>query len=111
MFSSKRIDNQKALDATNDEIDVDTESGYLLGDDEYLEKLARSLFTASHLPENDAYVGIIGHGYEKSNLEAIFTLLTNHNDRLCELPGNQHLEKGLELLESRFSDVERFLSY
>lgn len=109
MFSTKKVDNQKAVEALMEEAGDFTESGYLFTDD-YMEKLARSVFVSSRLPDNDDYVKVIGHGYEKSNLEAIHTLIMNNLDTLCEIHGIHHLERALELLEERFRNVESFFS-
>lgn len=109
MFSDKKIETQSAIQTLMEEAGDFTESGYLLTD-EYLERLARSIYTASRLPENDNYVKIIGHGYEKSNQEAVYTLVMNNLDSLREVYGIHHLEKGLELIEQRFLSVEQFFS-
>jgi len=107
MFSNKKIENEAAVHALMEEDGDFTESGYLLTD-EYLDRLARSVFTAAKLPEGDEYVAIIGHGYEKSNREAVYTLILNSIDSLCEVHGIHHLEKALDILKGRFSDVESY---
>jgi len=110
MFSNKKVENQVTEQTLMDEADDYNVSGYLFTD-EYLEKLARSVFTASRLPDNDDFVNIIGRGLEKSNQEAVHTLVMNNLDHLCEINGSHHLEKGLELLDQRFRDVEQFFNY
>lgn len=107
MFSNKKIENEAAVHALMEEDGDFTESGYLLTD-EYLDRLARSTFTASNLPEGDEYVAIIGHGYEKSNREAVYTLILKNIDALSEVHGIHHLEKALDLLKGRFRDVESY---
>lgn len=82
-----------------------TEHGGLLSH-EYLERLARSVFITSRIPEGSDYVGIIGDGNGGTNREAVYTLLVKHVDQLSEIPESQRLEKGIEILLNRFRDVE-----
>ncbi len=110
MFSNEKVNNEAVIQALKEEAEDYTESGYLLTE-EYMKRLARSVFTASKLPEGDDYVGIIGHGYEKSNLEAVNTLLWNNMDHLCEVEGIYHFEKGVELLKNRIRYAEQLTTY
>jgi len=110
MFSNEKVNNEATIQALKEEMDDFTESGYLLTE-EYMERLARSIFTASKLPDGDEYVGIIGNGYERSNLEAINTLLWKNMDTLCEIQGIYHFERGIEILKSRIRFAEQLIMY
>jgi hypothetical protein len=57
MFTKNKVNNTKAILALKEEEEDFTESGYLLTDD-YIERFARSVFTASKLPDGDDYVSI-----------------------------------------------------
>lgn len=110
MFSNKKVNTEAAIQTLKEDMEDFTESRLLLTE-EYVKRLARSVFTASNLPEGDDYVGIIGHGYEKSNLEALNTLLWNNIDHLCEVEGIYHFEKGIELLKKRIRYAEQLTTY
>ena len=73
--------------------------------DVYLDRLQRTAYALSGLPDGDEYVHVIGRGNEGSNLESIGTLIEKLIDILSEIPTNQHLEKVMEELSSRFHDL------
>ena len=108
MINTNKTDNQKATDVLKEKVSNFAESGHLLTG-EYIGKLSRSVYTASKLPEGDDYVAIIGNGTEKSNLDALNTLIEKNIDRLIEVDKIYHLEKSLDILRSRFRDVESYL--
>jgi len=77
MFNTNKTIGQDEIEMLKEEAGDFSESGYLLTE-EYLKRLARSVFIAAKLPVGDDYVVIIGHGYEKSNQEAVYTLFFNN---------------------------------
>ena len=81
-----------------------TLSGALLTDD-YLNRLQRTVSTFAGIPDGDELVHILGNGHEKSNFEAIETLITNLLDVLSELPLTDHFERVMVEIKNRFHDL------
>lgn len=72
---------------------------------EYIERLHRAVYKLSGLPDSDELVHVIGHGDEKSNFDALKTLIMSLLDKLSELPKTQHLERVMEELSNRFHEI------
>ncbi len=81
-----------------------------LKNDAYWERLSRSVFTASKLPEGDEYTAVIGFGKAQSNSAAVFQLVLSNVDEMNNVPNNQHLEIMLQKLKNRFDDLNSFIS-
>ena len=58
----------------------------------------------------DHFVAIIGHENEKDNCEAIRSLLIEHQAELENLKSKYQLEKALEILKSKFDEIEPYLN-
>ncbi len=71
--------------------------------------LALSVSTVARLPDGNAFVAILGTGNERNNLEAVETLLCRESKRLECIPAQDRIEKAIDILQRRVSDVESFL--
>ena len=87
---------------------VDTIDDQNLLTDEHLDRLSRSLFKAANLPDGDDFVCIIGNGHEKSNQEAVYSLLVNNRAQLSSTRNENNLERGLDILKCRFEDINSY---
>lgn len=112
MFNSNSSD--KEFDFENSCEGFEGSTDCYLEDDIYWERLSRSTFTASKLPDGDGdgdeYVAVIGFGKAQSNSGAIFQLVLSNVDELNNIPSNQHLEVVLQKLKNRFDDLNSFIS-
>jgi len=73
--------------------------------DMYLERLQRTVYALSELPDGNEYVHIIGNGNEENNLEALGTLIDSLSDVLSCMPTTLHLDKIMKELSNRFHDL------
>ena len=107
MIDSKRKDNNEVTVNIETGLDTDEQSsGDDLFSDEYVDRLPRAVYALSGLSDGDEFVHMIGSGVEKSNFEAVGTLIKNHLDILNDIPSVQHLEKVIEILNNRYQEIQ-----